>query len=347
MLVYYQSSVTTRLTLTRGEDRVKVVLPLAGLGTRLRPHTYSKPKPLVSVAGKTVLGHVLDSLSGLPIDEVIFITGYLGDQIEEYVRSRYAFRARFVEQTELRGQAHAINLASDYIDQSVLIIFVDTIVKADLTRLLDVTSDGVLYVKEVDDPRRFGVAVLDNGRIVRLVEKPKTPVSNLAVIGVYYLRNWRLLREALRDVIAQGIQTGGEYYLADALQLMIDRNAHLEAWSVEAWEDCGTVQALVQTNRYLLSHGHDRLPTETENSIIIPPVYVSPTARIVNSVVGPNVSVADGVTISDSIIRDSILSDGATISGTALTESVVGSNAVVKGSFRRLNVGDASEIEFS
>ncbi|HVC33148.1 MAG TPA: sugar phosphate nucleotidyltransferase [Chloroflexota bacterium] len=324
------------------------MLPLAGLGTRLRPHTYSKPKPLVSVAGKTVLGHVLDSLDGLPIDEVIFITGYLGDQIEEYVRSRYSFPARFVEQTDLRGQAHAINLASDFIDQPVLIIFVDTIVKADLTRLLDTTSDGVLYVKEVDDPRRFGVAVLNDGQIVRLVEKPKTPVSNLAVIGVYYLRNWQLLREALRDVIALGIQTGGEYYLADALQLMIDRHARFEAWPVEAWEDCGTVQALVQTNRYLLSHGHDRQPTaaeNTDNSIIIPPVYVAPTARIQNSVVGPDVSVADGVTIRDSIVRDSILSDGATISGVALTESVVGSNAVVKGSFRRLNVGDASEVE--
>lgn len=324
---------------------MKVVLPLAGLGTRLRPHTYSKPKPLVSVAGKTVLGHVLDSLEGLPIDEVIFITGYLGDQIEDYVRSYYKFPARFVEQTELQGQAHAINLASDFIDQPVLIIFVDTIVKADLRRLLDTTGDGVLYVKEVDDPRRFGVAVLQDGKIARLVEKPRQPVSNLAVIGVYYLRNWQLLREALHDVIAQGIQTGGEYYFADALQLMIDRQAQFEAWPVEAWEDCGTVEALVHTNRYLLSHGHARQPVSTDNSIIIPPVYVSPSARIENSVVGPNVSVADDVRICDSIVRDSILSDGATISGVALTESVVGSNAMVKGSFRRVNVGDASEVE--
>ncbi|MGH2459740.1 MAG: sugar phosphate nucleotidyltransferase [Chloroflexota bacterium] len=325
---------------------MKIVLPLAGLGTRLRPHTYSKPKPLVSVAGKTVLGHVLDSLDGLPIDEVIFITGYLGEQIEEYVRSRYSFAARFVEQTELLGQAHAINLASEFIDQPVLIIFVDTIVRADLTKLLDAQGDGVLYVKEVADPRRFGVAVLKDGEIARLVEKPKTAVSNLAVIGVYYLKNWQLLREALRDVIALGIQTGGEFYLADALQLMIERGARFEAWSVDAWEDCGTVQALVHTNEYLLSHGHARQPTETENSIIIPPVYVAPTARIQNSVVGPNVSVAEGVSIMDSIVRDSILSEGATITGAALTESIIGSNAIVKGSFRRLNVGDASEVVF-
>lgn len=324
---------------------MKVILPLAGLGTRLRPHTYSKPKPLVTVAGKTVLGHVLDSLAGLPIAEVIFITGYLGDQIEEYVRTHYSFPARYVEQTELRGQAHAINLASDYIDQPVLIIFVDTIVKTNLHKLLDYQGDGVLYVKEVDDPRRFGVAVIEDGRIVRLVEKPKTPVSNLAVIGVYYLQNWQLLREALRDVIAQGIQTGGEYYLADALQLMIDRNARFEAWPVEVWEDCGTVEALLQTNRYLLGHGHARLPDHTKNSVVIPPVYVAPTAKLSNSVVGPNASVGEGVTISDSIVRDSIVSDGAAISRATLETSIVGSNAIVKGSFRRVNVGDESEID--
>lgn len=324
---------------------MKVILPLAGLGTRLRPHTYSKPKPLVSVAGKTVLGHVLDGLQGLPIDEVIFITGYLGDQIENYVRSHYSFPVRFVEQTELKGQAHAISLASDFINEPVLIIFVDTIVKTDLTRLIDVTSDGVLYVKEVKDPRRFGVAVLDDGYIKRLVEKPKTPVSNLAVIGVYYLRNWPLLRECLHDVIAQDIQTSGEYYLADALQLMIERGARFNAWSVDAWEDCGTVEALVQTNRYLLSHGHDRMPDSVDNSIVIPPVYVAASAQIHNSVIGPNVSVADGVVISDSIVRDSILSDGACISDVALAESVVGSRAVVKGAYSRLNVGDSSELD--
>lgn len=324
---------------------MKVILPLAGLGTRLRPHTYTKPKPLVSVAGKTVLGHVLDSLEGLPIDEVIFITGYLGEQIEQYVRAHYSFNARFIEQTELRGQAHAIHLASDYIDQPVLIIFVDTIVKADLRRLLDVASDGVLFVKEVEDPRRFGVAVLQDGVVTRLVEKPTTPVSNLAVVGVYYLRNWQLLRAALHDVIAQNIQTGGEYYLADALQLMIDRNARLEAWPVEVWEDCGTVEALIQTNRYLLRTGHERAPVVTDQSVIIPPVNVHPTARIQNSVVGPYVSVAEGATIADALVRDSIIGDRAVIAGAILAESVVGSNARVKGSFRRLNVGDSSEIE--
>lgn len=324
---------------------MKVVLPLAGLGTRLRPHTYSKPKPLVTVAGKTVLGHVLDSLEGLPIDEVIFITGYLGDQIERFVRANYSFKSRFVEQTELRGQAHAISLASAFIDQPVLIIFVDTIVKADLPRLLEVTSDGVLFVKEVDDPRRFGVAVLENGLVTRLVEKPTTPVSNLAVVGVYYLRNWQLLLEAIRDVIARDIQTGGEYYLADALQVMIDRKARLEAWPVEVWEDCGTVEALVQTNRYLLQSGHARAPIATENAVIIPPVHVDPTVKIRGSVIGPYVSVGAGATITDSIIRDSIIGDGAMISGAFLNESVVGSNAKITGSFHRLNIGDSSEIE--
>lgn len=324
---------------------MKVILPLAGLGTRLRPHTHSKPKPLVSVAGNTVLGHVLDRLAGLPIEEVIFITGHLGQQIEQYVAPRYRFRARYVEQKELRGQAHAIDLASDFIDQPVLIVFVDTLVETDLLRLTTVKSDGVLYVREVEDPRRFGVAVVCDGLVTRLVEKPKELVSNLAVIGVYYLRAWQLLRQALRDLIARDIQTGGEYYLADALQLMIDGGAKLEAWPVESWEDCGTVDALLQTNRYLLSHGRERLPDVAQHTVIVPPVYVAPTARIDGSVIGPHVSVAEGATISGSVVRDSIIGDGAILSGVALSGSLVGSKASIRSGFRRLNVGDDSDID--
>lgn len=324
---------------------MQVILPLAGLGTRLRPHTYSKPKPLVPVAGKAVLGHVLDGLAGLPVDEVIFIVGHLGDQIERYVKERYAFKARYLVQKELRGQAHALDLASPYIDQPVLIVFVDTIVEADLTRLADAQGDGVLYVKEVEDPRRFGVAVLENGYVARLVEKPKQPVSNLAVIGVYYLKNWELLKKSLRDVLDRDIQTGGEYYLADALQLMIEAGAKFQAWSVEAWEDCGTVEALLHANRYLLDHGHEQYPAATAHSVIVPPVHVAPTARIEHSVVGPHVSVAAGAMIVDSVVNDSIVGEEASISGMALTGSLVGSNAVVRAAHRRLNVGDSSVVE--
>lgn len=325
---------------------MKVIIPLAGLGTRLRPHTYSKPKPLVSVAGNTMLGHILDDLTGLPIEEVVFITGYLGSQIEQYVRPRYSFPSRFIEQVEQRGQAHALHLAHACIDQPILVIFADTIVKTDLARLLRTEGDGVLYVKAVDDPRRFGVAVVADGRVTRLVEKPTEPVSNLAIVGVYYIRNWPLLREALRAVIDRDIRTGGEYYLADALQLMIDRGARFEAWPVDVWEDCGTVEALLQTNRYLLGHGHARQPTQIVESVIIPPVNIAPTAHIEKAIVGPYVSVADGATIRSALISDAIVGDSASIANVVLTASLIGSNTVIKSSTRRINVGDASEVSF-
>lgn len=324
---------------------MKVVIPVAGLGTRLRPHTYSKPKPLVHVAGKPVLGHILDQLKPLPIDEIIFITGYLGQQIERYVRSNYDFPVRFVEQTELKGQAHAIHLAAEAIDQPVLIIFVDTIVKADLAALEHSTADGVLFVREVEDPRRFGVAVLEDGYIRRLVEKPKQLISNLAIVGVYYLRNWQLLKDSLKEVIDADIQTAGEYYLADALQIMVNRGAKLRAETIPVWEDCGTLEALLQANRYLLGNGFSQEDTPVTNSILIPPCYVARTARVENSIIGPNVSIAEGAWVSGSIVRDSILSDGAQIIDGTLIGSLIGSNAAVKGHSSRLNVGDASQID--
>jgi glucose-1-phosphate thymidylyltransferase len=318
---------------------------VAGLGTRLRPHTYSKPKPLVHVAGKPVLGHILDQLKSLAVDEIIFITGYLGYQIEEYVRANYDFPVRFVEQTELRGQAHAIHLAADAIDQPVMIIFVDTIIKADLAALSETTDDGVLFVREVEDPRRFGVAVLSDGFVCKLVEKPKQPVSRLAVVGVYYLRNWQLLRQALKEVIDRDLQTAGEYYLADALQVMIDRGARLRANPVEVWEDCGTLEALLQTNRYLLGNGFSQEDTPTVNSILIPPVYVARSARVENSILGPYASIADEAVVIGSIIRDSIVSDGARIVDGSLTSSLIGSHATVTGRTSRLNVGDQSQVD--
>ncbi len=324
---------------------MKVIIPVAGLGTRLRPHTYSKPKPLVHVAGKPVLGHILDQLKPLPVDEIVFITGHLGRQIEQYVRATYNVPVRFVEQTELKGQAHAIHLAADAIDRPVLIVFVDTIIKADLAALPNTDADGVMFVREVEDPRRFGVAVLEGAWIRRLVEKPTTPISRLAVVGVYYLRNWQLLKEALRAVIDSNIQTAGEYYLADALQIMIDRGARIRAEPVSVWEDCGTLEALLQTNRYLLSNGFSQEDTPLVNSVVISPVYVARSARVENSIVGPYASIAENVVVSGSIIRDSIVSDGAQIVDSVLTSSLIGSNATVRGRAARLNVGDASQVD--
>jgi len=325
---------------------MKVIIPLAGFGTRLRPHTYTKPKPLVNVAGKPVLGHILDKLAGLDIEEIIFITGYLGDQIEAYVSSHYDFPARYVEQKELKGQAHALYLTRDYVEGPVLIIFVDTIFETDLSDLQSTTADGILYVKQVEDPRRFGVAMLEDGHVARLIEKPTSFEHNLAVIGVYYLRDSAWLMRAIEELIRLDIKTQGEYFLADALQIMIDQGARLEARRLDVWEDCGKPETVLHTNRYLLDNGHGQI-VDTENSIIIPPVYIARSARVVNSIVGPYVTIADEGVIKNSIVRDSIIDERAHIEDAMLSGSLIGRDARVSGSFERLNVGDSSQVDFA
>ncbi len=324
---------------------MKVIIPTAGLGTRLRPHTYSKPKPLVSVAGKPVLGHILDTLSQIPIDELIFITGYLGNQIEAYVRDHYVFPTRFIEQTELKGQAHAISLARDVVSGPTLILYVDTIFEADLSRLNQTDADGVIYVKEVADPRRFGVTFIENGYITRLIEKPDSDISNLAMIGLYYVRDSQRLMRAIDTMMARNIQTKGEFYLTDALQLMLDDGARFVAETVDVWEDCGKPETVLQTNRYLLDHGRSR-NGPVEGSIVIPPVYIDESAEVVNSIVGPYVSIAAGAMVRNSIVRHSIINQDALIQSATLQNSLVGDNAMVLGDFRELNVGDSSEIRF-
>ncbi|MCU0490559.1 MAG: sugar phosphate nucleotidyltransferase [Chloroflexaceae bacterium] len=322
---------------------MQVVILTAGLGTRLRPHTYSKPKPLVNVAGKPMLAHILDTLQPLAIDEVIFITGYLGHRIEEYVKAHYSFPTRFIEQEEPRGQAHAIHLARDVVKGPMLIVFGDGIFTANLHELNQTPAHGVIYVKEVDDPRKFGVVVLENGHIKRLVEKPEKPVSNLAVIGVYYVPEATRLIDAISHTMEHNIQTKGEFYLADALQVMIDRGETFEAERVDVWKDCGNPSALLDTNRYLLENGRSYVGT-TNRSIIIPPVYIADTARIENSVIGPNVSIAAGAIVRESLIKDSIINAGATIQSAALESSLIGDDAFVEGAFQHLNVGDSSDI---
>jgi glucose-1-phosphate thymidylyltransferase len=323
---------------------MKVIIPLAGFGTRLRPHTYTRPKPLISVAGKPVLGHILDKLVRLELEEIIFILGYLGDQIRDYVTTHYSFPARFLEQSELKGQAHAIYLAKEHVSGPVLIIFVDTIFDTDLSALKKEPADGILWVKEVEDPRRFGVVVTEHGFITRLVEKPQTAVSSLAVIGLYYVKDSPMLMECIAELMEKDIKTQGEYFLADALQLMIDRRSRFVARTVEVWEDCGKPETVLHTNRYLLEHGGAQ-EIKTDNSVLIAPVYIESNAAIKDSVIGPYVSVAGGATITRSIIRDSIINENAHIEDANLSQSLVGKDAVVQGSAQRLNVGDSSRVD--
>ena len=323
---------------------MKVVLPLAGLGKRMRPHTWSKPKPLLNIAGKPVLGHVLDKLQPLDVEEVIFITGWLGNQIKEYVEANYDFASRYVVQEELKGQAHAIYLAKEFLSGPCMIIFVDTLFEADLGGLTDSFVDGVLYVKEVEDPRRFGVAVEKDGRVVRLIEKPDSFEHRRAIVGVYYVRDGASLIEAIDHLIERNIQTKGEFYLADALQVMIDRGARIVSRPVSVWEDCGKPETVLHTNRYLLESGHTQV-VPVQNSVLIPPVYVAETANIENAVVGPYVTVGDGVRITGAIVRDAIIEEGSTVENITLENSLIGRDATIRGAFSQLNVGDDAVVD--
>ncbi len=325
---------------------MKLILPMAGFGKRLRPHTYSRPKPLLNVAGKPMLAHVLDRFEELNIEEAIFIVGWLGEQVEEYVRANYDFPARFVEQKELLGQAHALWLAKEHIEGPVLIIFVDTIFETDLSGLEEEEADAVAFVKEVEDPRRFGVAVVgEDGYVTRFIEKPPTLEHKLAVVGLYYVRNTPLLLECIEELLERDIKTKGEYYLADAFQLMIDHGAKFAVRKVEVWEDCGKPETVLKTNRYLLEHGHDNsAQIEARGFVVIPPVNIHPSARIAASVVGPYTTIAAGCQVRDSIVRDSIVDEEAVVEDALLEHSLIGRRARVRGNFRRLNVGDTAIV---
>lgn len=329
---------------------MKVVIPTAGFGTRLRPHTWSKPKPLVSVAGKPVLGHVIDMFIDLPnIDEVIFIVGYLGDQIEAYVRDSYPdLNPRFVEQKQLIGQSHAIWLAREGLTGPMLMAFVDTLIETDLRQLIHEPAEAVAWVKEVPDPRRFGVAeVAADGWVKNLVEKPAEMSNNLAVVGFYYFQQAERLIEAIEIQMQRDTQLKGEFYLADAINIMLDDGLKMRVEPVDVWVDCGKPEALLETNRYLLSHGRDNTNAaqSREDTLIIPPVYIDPSAQIHHAILGPDVSIGANCVIEHAIISDSILEDRSRIEGCVINGSLLGRDAQVQGKAHTLNLGDDTQVD--
>jgi len=321
---------------------MRIIIPVAGVGTRLRPHTHSLPKPLIRVAGKPIIAHVLDPVVPLEPEEVIFVVGYKGDQIRDYVTTNYQFKTKFVQQDKLLGLGYAMNLAvRDIEDGEVLILLGDTIVECDLHRFV-AAGDFVLGLRQVDDPRRFGIAETSNNQVVRLEEKPEKPKTNLAVIGLYYFRDARLLRTELKALVDSGRTTRGEVQLTDALQTMIEKGTICVPYEVEHWYDCGKKETILETNRHILERTGGA-PT-VKDSVIIPPVYLASTAKIVNSVLGPYVSISDGATVKQSIIRNSIIGDNATVDKIIMEDSLVGHEAIVRGESRLMNIGDSSEI---
>ncbi len=325
---------------------MRLVLPMAGLGTRLRPHTWSKPKPLVPVAGKTVLGHFLDPVVALPeLEEVVLIVGYLGDQIREYMGEYYPdLRVRYVVQEELSGQSHALWLAREGLEGPTLIGFVDTLIETDF----NIPSDeAAIWVHEVEDPRRFGVAdVTAEAMVKNLVEKPEKPLSNLAVVGFYYFEKFERLIAAIQKQLEGGEKLKGEYFLADAINVMLDDGLSMRAVQVDAWNDCGTQKALLATNRYLLDHGRDNTEAALAgNGVVIePPVFLDPSARVGRSVVGPHVSIGAGCVIEQSSIRDSVIDVDSHIKDSKIHDSLIGRECQISDLDGSFNIGDASQV---
>jgi len=325
---------------------VKAIIPAAGIGTRLRPHTYTLPKALLYVAGKPIIAHILDDVVPLQPSSIVLIVGYKGELIESFVRTHYPhLPVDFVVQEERRGIGHAVDLTRAVANtgEPLLIVLGDTIIKTDLKAIVARTTN-VLGVKEVDDPRHFGVCEVKGGRITRLVEKPKDPPSNLALVGLYFLQQGGQLFDAIRQTIERNITTNNEYQITDALQIMIEQGAEFAPFVIDEWFDCGKPEAMLETNRKLLKNAPGARPID--GSIIIPPVSISPSAEIVNSIIGPYVSIAERVVIHSSVVRDSVLSEGALVTDALLESSLIGANAVIRGGFKKLDVGDSSEISF-
>lgn len=325
---------------------------MAGYGVRLRPHTLSRPKQLIRMADKTVIDHVLDTFKTIPDTgnaEFIFIIGYLGNKIEEYMRTAHPdLKVHYVEQAEMRGQSHAISLTREYLTGPMVMIFPDTLIETDFSFLASEDVGGVAWVKAVPDPRRFGVASLGkDGWVDHLVEKPQDMNNNLALAGCYYFRSSEDLLSAIDEQMRRDIRLKNEFYLVDGINIMLEQGLRMRVEHVDTWLDAGTTEDVLSTNRYLLDHAHDnhaQLPAYP-HSVIVPPVFIHPSARVENSVIGPHAAIGAGCEIHSSIIRDSIIDDDTVLSGVILQHSLIGQKVHLKGKAGVMNVGDHTELD--
>jgi glucose-1-phosphate thymidylyltransferase len=325
---------------------MKVIIPLAGKGTRLRPHTHLVPKPMLKIAGKPVMAYILEDLERLGgVEQVIYVTGHLKEKVEEYARTQFSLPSVFVEQVVQDGTAGAVKLAQPYVDQDVLIIFVDTIFETDLSIIRSTDADGIIWVKEVEDYQRFGVVVTDtNGNMTKIVEKPETPISKRANIGLYYVKNWKLLYEGIDWTLKQP-KNKGEYYLTDAFQYMIDKGAKLKVVDVEGWYDAGKLDTLLETNRIVLDKGAARRPRDLEKSVTIhDPVFIEDGVTISNATIGPNVTLGQGCRVESSTLTDTIVGSKCTIRHSTLHDSLIGDAVVIEGLRGAVTVSDHGEV---
>jgi glucose-1-phosphate thymidylyltransferase len=323
---------------------------MAGFGTRLRPLTWSKPKPLVSLAGKTVLDHVLNMFRSVPdfeSAEFVFILGpMMGDQIQAHIAKNCPdWHVDYAVQPEMKGQSDAFWQARDYLHGPMLMAFSDTLIETDFSFLKNQNNDGVAWVQPVPDPRRFGVAEVDEmGEVTRLIEKPESMDNNLALVGCYYFKEAEDLISAIEQQIEEDIALKSEYYLADAINILLGRGITMRTKTVETWLDAGTPEALHETNRYLLNHGRDNTDDlgAFEESLIVPPVFIHPKAQINRSIIGPHTSIAEGAVIQGSVIKNSILGTNTRVTDSMLETSLLGHNVTVTGLTGKFTLGDDS-----
>lgn len=339
-------------------ESLKIVIPMAGWGTRMRPHTFSKPKPLVSVAGKTSLEHLLDMFKTLPDPqnvEYVFILGpYLGElQIPPFIKEHYpSMKAHFVVQHEMKGQSHALWLAREHLRGPMIVCFSDTLMETNFSFLANESADGVAWVMPVPDPRRFGVAeVSADSWVKRFIEKPQSLENNLVVVGCYYLKDAQNLLAAIEEQMKRNLILKGEFFLTDTISVMIEHGARVRTQTISTWLDTGTIEATLETNRILLDRGADNSSEAATrpNVRIEAPVFIHPSAEVKDAVIGPHVSIGPNCKIEAAVISDSIIEEGTQILRTALTHSIIGRNCRVEGQTNpneasSLNIGDNSSV---
>jgi glucose-1-phosphate thymidylyltransferase len=328
---------------------MKAIIPVAGAGTKLRPLTYSQPKPLIPVAGKPIIGYILEQLIEAGIDEFVFILGYMGDKIREFLETQYPeLKKHYVYQTDPLGLGQAIYLCKDLLrnEEEVLIQLGDTILDIDI-KVFQNSRSNALAVRKVQDPREFGVVELDEkGMVNRLVEKPQIPKSNLAIVGLYLIKEWSKLLNCLETNIKTGRMTKGAFHLTDGLMCMLENESRFEVMEVRNWFDCGKKDILLSTNATMLSRRKPSLRTgQYEDSILIQPVSIGENCDIKHSIIGPNVSIGDNSQIVNSILKDAIIGNFTSLEDVVLQHSIIGNDAVIKGRFQSFNIGDNTEID--
>ncbi len=331
---------------------MKAIIPVAGAGTKLRPLTYTQPKALIPIAGKTILSVIVDQLLEAGVTEFVFVIGYLGEKIQRYIAKQYPnLTYTLVTQSDRRGLGHAIWLTKEAVqNEEVLIVLGDTICDYNIKDVLR-SSSSEIGVRKVDDPRSFGVAELDDkDMVLKVVEKPVIPKSNMAMVGVYYIKETIALYDALEKHLGTRLEEESEYHLTNALQYMIEQGIRFKAFRVNNWFDCGKKETLLSTNALLLKQANDdnggtQQPYNDGTSVIIPPVSIADGCKITNSIIGPNATIGENTTIDSSIIKDTIIGSYAVLEEVVLHSSIIGSDAFVRGLSQSLNIGDNTEID--